>query len=198
VKAAVDWLSYVPSSPRAFLPITDVRGIEREVAFKPTKTKAVSSGCLVETAEMQKGETRKEPIPTSIERTGVCVLLESIKSLDSIMPSVLASMSQYDGKSPKSDDVGPVTVLYFIVAGSAELSEKIRSRKLPSAAIMHSLLSPTSLSKACQIVAGSAELSEKITRTKLPSAAIMIMHSLLSPSSFSKVTSGVSDRCWIC
>jgi hypothetical protein len=93
VKAAVDWLSYVPSSPRAFLPITDVRGIEWEVAFKPTMTKAVSSGCLVERAEMQKGETRKEPIPTSIERTGVCVLLESIKSLDSIMPSVLASMS---------------------------------------------------------------------------------------------------------
>jgi hypothetical protein len=70
---------------------------------------------------VQIGETRKERILTSIERTGVCVLLESIKLLDSGMPSVLASMPQCDGKSLKCDDVGPVDVLYFIVAGSAEV-----------------------------------------------------------------------------
>ena len=38
VKAAVDWLSYVPSQRRGLLPITDIRGldaVERKIAFTP-------------------------------------------------------------------------------------------------------------------------------------------------------------------
>mmetsp|Transcript_985 Transcript_985/g.1280 ORF Transcript_985/g.1280 Transcript_985/m.1280 type:complete len:2367 (-) Transcript_985:92-7192(-) len=89
-------------------------------------TRAVSSGSLSgsltnlsEPKELKRTDSdlKKERIPANVERTGVCAMLEKMESLDSVMPSILCKMPQYEGKSPLCE-VGPVNVLYFVVAGN--------------------------------------------------------------------------------
>jgi len=81
-------------------------------------TRAVSSGSLGQVSDHSESkiDRKDEQIPSTMERTGVCMLLNDINSLNAAMPNALEKFPQYSGATSKSD-VGAINVLYFIVAG---------------------------------------------------------------------------------
>ena len=83
-------------------------------------TRAVSSGSLSKhsdgdekTSTKHTSFLKQERLPPTVERTGLCVMIEDVKSIDTVMPSVLARIP---AEVPKSE-VGPVNVLYLMVVG---------------------------------------------------------------------------------
>ncbi|KAL7569782.1 hypothetical protein ACA910_005724 [Epithemia clementina (nom. ined.)] len=83
-------------------------------------TRAVSVGSLskmTDSAEDLKKKDidflKQERVPSTVERVGLCAIVEDIASMDSVLPSVLSRIPASASKS----EAGPVNVIYLIVVG---------------------------------------------------------------------------------
>eukprot|EP00536_Pseudo-nitzschia_multiseries_P005377 jgi/Psemu1/318630/estExt_fgenesh1_pm.C_1000011 len=109
---------------------------------------AVSSSNLTSLSDSTEGDKESkvltvnglEKIPSNVARTGICKIIDSINEIDdsSVFEGIVKSFPQFS--STENNDVGPINVLYLIVA-KTDVENDEKSRDLMSG-ICQAKLSP--------------------------------------------------------